>query len=446
MKACAKCKSTSSRSMTAAEPGRPVVVRRALRAPAVEPSRAPADGGHIHGVLSDRGTALPAGVRAFMEGRFAQDFSTVRIHADASAARAADAVSARAFTVGRDIVFGAQQFAPETPGGRRLLAHELAHVVQQHAAAPDAHPGTDGAGGGQTLARALASGPQRPAGEPLPASRGFTIGEAGSTLEGEADAAAATIEAGGAPRVSGRAEGVQLQRHPKDLVAYTSGQSGTVAVFDAGKLVFRGPAVSGHPGHSEWEVNVGPTPSGMYTIHPGITRSTVSKSVAGAVCGAPAIGSGYQQITSTDQTPCAAGSAHYCNVSCPTTAEPARLCWTPRDCWGSERIRIEGSADVAKPTGGTQHRDGFYLHGGNPADPVSSGCIKALDTSVFGIVRPLKGVGGAVPFCVGTGCPKWVHTELAKAVVGDVIQAVGTLAAGMRSMLPLSLGGSAGDE
>lgn len=76
-----------------------------------------------------------------MEGRFGHDFGQVRVHADARAARSAAAVSALAYTVGRDVVFGAGRFAPGTAPGRALLAHELAHVIQQarggEAPAPD---------------------------------------------------------------------------------------------------------------------------------------------------------------------------------------------------------------------------------------------------------------------------------------------------------------------
>jgi hypothetical protein len=62
-------------------------------------------------------------------------FAHVRIHADERAARSARALGARAYTIGPDIVFGGGTFAPQTPAGRRLLAHELAHVVQQRGAA-----------------------------------------------------------------------------------------------------------------------------------------------------------------------------------------------------------------------------------------------------------------------------------------------------------------------
>jgi hypothetical protein len=66
-----------------------------------------------------------------MESSFGADFSHVRVHRDERAAQSAEAVNALAYTVGRDVVFGAGQYAPETVKGRSLLAHELTHVVQQ---------------------------------------------------------------------------------------------------------------------------------------------------------------------------------------------------------------------------------------------------------------------------------------------------------------------------
>ena len=79
------------------------------------------------------GEALGASIRAFFEPRFGYDFSRVRVHRDAHAAESARAVDALAYTVGRDVVFGAGQYAPESVEGRRLLAHELAHTIQQGA-------------------------------------------------------------------------------------------------------------------------------------------------------------------------------------------------------------------------------------------------------------------------------------------------------------------------
>src|SRR5262245_25187424 len=85
----------------------------------------------IRTTLSSGGLPLPPHVRADMQGRFGYDFEDVRVHADADAAQSASALHAKAFTVGRDIAFADRRFAPDTFDGRRLLAHELAHVVQQ---------------------------------------------------------------------------------------------------------------------------------------------------------------------------------------------------------------------------------------------------------------------------------------------------------------------------
>lgn len=80
------------------------------------------------------GRPLPGSIQAFFEPRFGYDFSQVRVHTDAEAADTARAVNARAFTRGHDVVFGAGQYAPGASEGRRLMAHELTHVVQQDSA------------------------------------------------------------------------------------------------------------------------------------------------------------------------------------------------------------------------------------------------------------------------------------------------------------------------
>ncbi len=92
---------------------------------------APAVPAIVHDVLRSPGQPLDRGTRAVMESGFGHDFSAVRIHNDAQAAKSAGAVNALAYTVGRDVVFARNQFAPGTKEGQRLLAHELTHVVQQ---------------------------------------------------------------------------------------------------------------------------------------------------------------------------------------------------------------------------------------------------------------------------------------------------------------------------
>jgi pyrrolidone-carboxylate peptidase len=85
----------------------------------------------VHDVLSSPGRPLEPGTRATMERSFGHDFGKVRVHTDARAAESARAVHARAYTVGSDVVFADGRYAPGSEAGRRLLAHELAHVVQQ---------------------------------------------------------------------------------------------------------------------------------------------------------------------------------------------------------------------------------------------------------------------------------------------------------------------------
>jgi len=87
----------------------------------------------VHDVLRDQGQPLDADTRADMEQRFGHDFAHVRVHTDGRAAESVRAVGALAYTVGQHVVFGANQLAPTTTAGRHLLAHELAHTVQQRA-------------------------------------------------------------------------------------------------------------------------------------------------------------------------------------------------------------------------------------------------------------------------------------------------------------------------
>jgi hypothetical protein len=113
---------------------------------------------------------------------FGRDFSEVRVHTDAKAAESASAVNALAYTVGNDIVFGSGQYVPGTAAGKRLLAHELAHTVQQ----------------------------QGFTGSP---SNGLTVGEANSPHERAAEQAAQHAVSGGiADAPLARSQRAQLQR------------------------------------------------------------------------------------------------------------------------------------------------------------------------------------------------------------------------------------------
>lgn len=95
--------------------------------------------------VSGGGHRLPSSLGSLFGTRFGHDFGDVRLHTDGRAASSAKAIRAKAYTVGSDVVFGAGQYSPDSPGGRWLIAHELAHVVQGRE------------GGGPTAQRSLES-------------------------------------------------------------------------------------------------------------------------------------------------------------------------------------------------------------------------------------------------------------------------------------------------
>lgn len=105
---------------------RPSLQRRA--ASQGEPSEVPPI---VYEVLQSPGQPLEGDTRDFMESRFGHDFSQVQVHTNVKAAESAQAVNALAYTAGRNVVFGAEQYKPQTIIGKQLLAHELAHVIQQ---------------------------------------------------------------------------------------------------------------------------------------------------------------------------------------------------------------------------------------------------------------------------------------------------------------------------
>lgn len=98
------------------------------------------DGELVSGVLRTAGMPLDETTRTFFEQRLGHDFGNVRVHADARAAQSADDLLADAYTAGEHIVFGPGRYAPASPKGRALLAHELSHVAQQ--SLPQSVPGS----------------------------------------------------------------------------------------------------------------------------------------------------------------------------------------------------------------------------------------------------------------------------------------------------------------
>ena len=109
---------------------REAAARKRLPAAAARPPRRPRSAE----TLRSRGRPLDADTRAYFEPRYGHNFSRVRVHADQQASSSARAVDAAAYTVGSHIVFADGRYRPGTAAGRRLLAHELAHVAQQRSA------------------------------------------------------------------------------------------------------------------------------------------------------------------------------------------------------------------------------------------------------------------------------------------------------------------------
>lgn len=146
------------------------------------------------------GQSLPKALRSYFEPRFGQDFSQVRLHTDGQAAQAAQGIQAKAYTTGENIVFGAGQYAPDTEGGKRLLAHELTHVIQQNGRSTD--PLAD---------------PQ----EEATLQRKTTIGTPGDALEQEADQVADQIMRMAKPEAISAA-GPAIQREPSAATPSTT--------------------------------------------------------------------------------------------------------------------------------------------------------------------------------------------------------------------------------
>ena len=103
---------------------------QAKATPGQSPDLGPGASESIHRVRRG-GTPLPYSERTFFEPRFKRDFGHVRIHTGKDAENAAQSINARAFTLGRDIVFGKGEYQPGNRDSRRLLAHELTHTMQQ---------------------------------------------------------------------------------------------------------------------------------------------------------------------------------------------------------------------------------------------------------------------------------------------------------------------------
>jgi hypothetical protein len=197
-----------TKSADASQPKRKSGAERTTSAPVdAAVSRGTKGGGH----------PLPVELRSFFEPRFGRDFSQVRMHTGPEAADSAQEIRARAYTVGRDVVFGPGEYAPDSNRGRWLVAHELAHVVQQ--------------GGGSDRSGILRRQPVVPA---VPAYRDCTAGITGVADPNERlenarlrarEYVGAAIRALGAAPVAGSTYATALNRH---FINPTAAQRATI--------------------------------------------------------------------------------------------------------------------------------------------------------------------------------------------------------------------------
>jgi hypothetical protein len=176
----------------------------------------------VHHVVHSPGQPLDSATRSLMSPRFGADFSDVRVHTGARAAESASAVNALAYTVGRDVVFGANRYQPGSRDGQRLLAHELAHVIQQNEAPFF------------TVQRACRSAAQ--CAVPSPGSAGTF----GATVEAESEALA--VASGGVAPLGGGPTPCMLPRHGDratsfETLATTAGLGAAMAPDIAGFFI-----------------------------------------------------------------------------------------------------------------------------------------------------------------------------------------------------------------
>lgn len=127
---CSECEEETIQRKPLASTITPFIQRRTQKQPGKNPEVNSQTAAKIN-TMRGNGQPLADASRSFFEQRFGYDFSQVRVHSDTSAAEAARSLNARAFTIGKDVTFGDGQYSPETDEGKKLLAHELTHVVQQ---------------------------------------------------------------------------------------------------------------------------------------------------------------------------------------------------------------------------------------------------------------------------------------------------------------------------
>jgi hypothetical protein len=300
-----------------------------------------------------------------MEMRLGQSLHGVRLHTGERAADSAEAISARAYTFGRHIVFGRGAFAPHAPSGQRLLAHELTHVLQQR-----------GLTATPNLNEARLAGPDL-AGAERQAER---VGQSAATAPGIA--LTSPVAAAGVQR---KTLGTKFTHpagakspHKKITATYDGAQ---FTVFGDGKQIMQIAAQSGRP----------------YTVRPGDA----------AACGGSKDDSylnNPRYVGISDNGPIPEGTYQFSATQMATFTQAERLQMLPGGSftdpfgvslhggdWGAGRVPLAPVSIVPGPKGcgNTKSRSGFFLHGG--VMPGSSGCIDIGNAGVDQLVGLLAG-------------------------------------------------------
>lgn len=292
----------------------------------------------VERALQGSGHPLDSATRGDMEQRFGHDFSGVRIHQGGLADESARDLGARAYTRGSDIVFGSGQFAPGTGAGRRLLAHELTHVVQQ--------------GGGRAGAA--------PAGL---VQRAETLGTKVTHSKGAKSPFKKVTCAFDGANFTMTADGKTVL-----TAAGQSGRPNTVNAADAkacgGKTT---DSYLNNPRYVGIKDN-GPIPEGTYSF----TRASMV------------------QFTTVEQAKMALASPG-------TYKDPSGS--DLHGDWGAGRAALNpGTIKPSAFCGDTSKRSGFYLHGG--VMPGSSGCIDIGDSAISSVISLLDGYTASIPVTV----------------------------------------------
>ena len=349
----------------------------------------------VNEVLRSPGQSLESSTRTVMEPYFVHDFSGVKVHTNARAAESASAVSARAYTVGRNLVFADGQYSPGTSSGQRLIAHELTHVIQQETSSPA--PQTQ-------LEIGDIEGPSEQ--EAILAESSIGL----HTSIDQKPASAGTVLAR-APDPKAPSIGSKFAHPPgatskyKDVHAEFDGQN--FMVYDGTTAIITQAAQSGKPiSVRSVDANAcGGSTSDSYTNNPlyigiqdfgAIPEGDYTVSL-----------SEFSTFRGLEQAQMISGGMFTDPFGKPLHGGD----------WGSGRAPLHPKTlQPAKAgCGNTQKRSGFYLHGGSL--PGSSGCVDVDNTGVNTFLSTLAGYKSVIPVKV-----KYKHPA---PTVGTGTRAVG---------------------